>query len=313
MVKVAVAAPGEVAREVIDGLVASGKHEIILLARRVCDGQEIKGTTRLVANFQDKADLAQKLQGVHTVLSFVNAVSDPGDAQIALIDASVKAGVKRFAPSEWFLARNDHLPWLASKDIVRKHLEDINKENKVLEYTLFQVGMFMDYLAGPRQKTKHIGRNNFLIDHRGKRALVPGSGDHRLTYTAIEDVVNIVVKAIDYQGEWPKNGGINGVTATLGQGIEVSEKISGTKFSIEALNIDDLRAGELKSSFVPELDHPAIRDLDEATKAGFIKAAYTSLLMALVDGDAVVGDEWNRIFPHYKFLGFDEFISKSLS
>ena len=87
----------------------------------------------------------------------------------------------------------------------------------------------------------------------------------------------------------------------------------GTKFSIEALNIDDLRAGELKSSFVPELDHPAIRDLDEATKAGFIKAAYTSLLMALVDGDAVVGDEWNRIFPHYKFLGFDEFISKSLS
>ena len=124
-------------------------------------------------------------------------------------------------------ARNDHLPWLASKDIVRKHLEDINKENKVLEYTLFQVGMFMDYLAGPRQKTKHIGRNNFLIDHRGKRALVPGSGDHRLTYTAIEDVVNIVVKAIDYQGEWPKNGGINGVTATLGQGIEVSEKISG--------------------------------------------------------------------------------------
>lgn len=42
------------------------------------------------------------LKGVHTVLSFVDAMSDPDNmAQRTLIDASVRAGVKRFAPSEW--------------------------------------------------------------------------------------------------------------------------------------------------------------------------------------------------------------------
>jgi len=44
--------------------------------------------------------LKTALQGVHTVLSFV--LSDPENiAQKNLIAASVAAGVKRFAPSEW--------------------------------------------------------------------------------------------------------------------------------------------------------------------------------------------------------------------
>ncbi|KAK4160322.1 hypothetical protein QBC43DRAFT_114166 [Cladorrhinum sp. PSN259] len=315
MVKVAVAAPGEVAREIIDGLVASGKHEVVILARRDPNpGGEIPGTTWLKVDFQNKADIAQKLRGVHTVLSFVNAVSDPGSvAQIALVDAAVEAGVKRFAPSEWFVARHDRLNWLAGKDIVRKYLEDINKDKKVIEYSLFQVGMFMDYLAGPKQATKHIAKNNFLIDVDGGRALLPGDGAQLLTFTAIQDVVNIVVKAIDYEGEWPKIGGIRGVTASLRQGVEVSEKIAGKKFEIEVLDIQDLRAGVLKSSFTPKLDHPAIRELDEATKTAFISSAYTSLLVTVVEGHAVISDEWNRIFPDYKFLGFDEFISKTLA
>jgi hypothetical protein len=44
------------------------------------------------------------LQGVHTVLSFISTHLDQeGTANIQkrLIDASVQAGVKRFAPSEW--------------------------------------------------------------------------------------------------------------------------------------------------------------------------------------------------------------------
>ncbi|KAK4224129.1 hypothetical protein QBC38DRAFT_486209 [Podospora fimiseda] len=315
MVKVAIAAPGEVAREIIDGFVASGKHDILILARKdPGPGEHIQGTTRLTVNYEDKADLAKKLQGVHTVISFINAFGDFGSvAQLALIDASVEAGVKRFAPSEWFVAKHDRLTWLAGKDIVRKYLEDINKDKKVLEYTLFQVGLFMNYVAGPKQKTKHLSRNNFLFDVEHSRALVPGSPDHLITYTAIEDVVNIVVKAIDYEGEWPKIGGINGVTASLGQGIEVAEKITGKKFAIEVLDISDLKASLQNASFLPQIDHPAIRQLDEATKTGFIINAYTDLMGAIVEGHAVVSDEWNRIFPDYKFLGFEEFISKTLA
>jgi hypothetical protein len=49
-------------------------------------------------------ELVKILQGAHTVLSFIAPYLDQEEAintQKKLIDASVQAGVKRFAPSEW--------------------------------------------------------------------------------------------------------------------------------------------------------------------------------------------------------------------
>jgi hypothetical protein len=57
-----------------------------------------------VVDYDDTADLTRSLEGVDTVLSFIVAHLDPeGTAQKNLIDASVAAGVTRFAPSEWAL------------------------------------------------------------------------------------------------------------------------------------------------------------------------------------------------------------------
>lgn len=53
-------------------------------------------------NYDDKTGLVEVLRGIHTVLSFIQLVSDPENkSQKNLIDASIIAGVKRFAPSEW--------------------------------------------------------------------------------------------------------------------------------------------------------------------------------------------------------------------
>ena len=80
-----------------------GLHEAISLLR--IDSQDLPdlaatGIRAIKVNYSDKAELTAALQSVHTVLSFI--VADPEcTAQKALIDASVAAGVKRFAPSEW--------------------------------------------------------------------------------------------------------------------------------------------------------------------------------------------------------------------
>ena len=58
----------------------------------------------LKTDYSSVEDLTLTLGGTHTVLSFVSPHLDQTEAFIAqrnLIDASVKAGVKRFAPSEW--------------------------------------------------------------------------------------------------------------------------------------------------------------------------------------------------------------------
>lgn len=114
----------DVAQEIIDVLVAAKKHEIVLLYRKVSTlsahvliggfvaanwpaqnalaGLATKAVTCVKANYEDPKQLAQILQGVHTVLSFVINQDDPASTvQRNLIDAAVQAGVKRFAPSEW--------------------------------------------------------------------------------------------------------------------------------------------------------------------------------------------------------------------
>jgi uncharacterized protein YbjT (DUF2867 family) len=62
----------------------------------------IGGVTWVKANYGGPEQLAQILQGVHTLLSFISPNGDIGSiVQKNLIDAAVQAGVKRFAPSEW--------------------------------------------------------------------------------------------------------------------------------------------------------------------------------------------------------------------
>ncbi|KAK5023209.1 hypothetical protein LTS07_009431 [Exophiala sideris] len=122
MVKIAVAGgSGEVAREVIDVLATTNKHDITILSRNVrvsrtpcgippltyiqeSSAQDTNwhGVTWCHVNYDDKDGLVRALRGIDTVLSFIQLLHDPENkAQKNLIDAAVLAGVKRFAPSEW--------------------------------------------------------------------------------------------------------------------------------------------------------------------------------------------------------------------
>jgi len=66
-------------------------------------GDCMPGVAWRAINYNDKNDLVEVLRGIHTVLSFVNQlVADHNNnSQKNLIDASIAAGVKRFAPSEY--------------------------------------------------------------------------------------------------------------------------------------------------------------------------------------------------------------------
>lgn len=60
------------------------------------------GTNWQTVDYSDKKALVEALRGVHTLLSFVQPLSDPEQrSQKNLIDAAICADVKRFAPSEY--------------------------------------------------------------------------------------------------------------------------------------------------------------------------------------------------------------------
>ncbi|KAM0438463.1 hypothetical protein ACHAPT_001212 [Fusarium lateritium] len=138
MVKIAIAGgSSELAREIIDKLVATGKHEITALVRKdPSQFPPLAGVRWVQANYEDKAELVQLLKGIHTVLCFIAVHLDPDNqAQKTLIDASIEAGVKRYAPSEWsagvkLSSSLDAMPWYTGKIEISQYLENLNKDKK---------------------------------------------------------------------------------------------------------------------------------------------------------------------------------------
>ncbi|KAK4245877.1 hypothetical protein C7999DRAFT_42631 [Corynascus novoguineensis] len=310
MVKIAIVGPGQLACAIIDGLVATGKHEIVVLSRRAAPENVQKGTTWVKVDYTDKQSLVQALDGVHTVLSFVLVMTeDDAFAQKNLIDAAIEAGVKRIAPSEWAVANFKHLTWYNAKLAIRDYLREKNKEGKVIEYTFFQPGWFMNYLGGAHQTSKHFKTAVLLVNHDKGRIGIAGDPSSLVTYTAIHDIVNIVVKAIDYEGEWPEVGGINGHTLSVADEVAIGERVRGKKYQVEKISIDDAKAGKIDDSWLPDLDWPGLAHVPESQRLAFARIFLSGLLLNLAEGGATVSDEWNRIFPDYKFTKVDEFLT----
>lgn len=111
------------------------------------------------------------------------------------------------------------------------------KSSQVLEYTLFQPGLFMDYLAFPYKIAKHIDPLQSVFDYHDCRAIVvDGHEDAIMTLTTAADVATIVARAVDYEGEWPEIGGIKGNRVTFSQIIEIGEKIRGMLLKLPSLS-----------------------------------------------------------------------------
>ncbi|KAH8694620.1 hypothetical protein BGZ61DRAFT_352574 [Ilyonectria robusta] len=316
MVKIAIAgASSELAREVLDKLVATQKHEIIALVRKnSANFPTLPGVKWVETTYEDKSDLVQLFKGVNTVLCFITVHLDPeSKTQKRIIDAAVEAGVKRYAPSEWSAGVEmessvEVIPWYAGKVDINHYLGELNKNQKVLEYSRFQPGWFLNYLGHPHQVSKYITTVPLQFDLETLHAvLVEGSLDYQITYTSVADIANVVARAVEYTGEWPVVGGIRGHRVTVGELLEIGENIRGKPFVVDWLKMEDLQAGIVKTDRYARLDIPSIpKDHIEA----FSKMATAGILIAMSKGVWTVSDEWNKIFPDYEFEQVDTFLKK---
>lgn len=203
----------------------------------------------------------------------------------------------------------EHLSWYAYKAETRRYLKELNKDKKVLEYTLFQPGLFLNYLTGPYKSSKHVHVMESPFDFHKRRALVLDGGDeNRITLTTVQDLANVVARAIDFEGEWPVVSGIRGADMSIGQLIALGEKIRGAPFEIEKLKADELESGAWKSSWVPKLDHPSIPPEQVAM---FSRIIVAGILLAASAKAYSCSDEWNRLLPDYKFTQPEEFLSEA--
>lgn len=123
---------------------------------------------------------------------------------------------------------NTRFAGYAFKDEVHDYLKQVNAEKPVLEYCLFQPGLFMNYLGYPHKTAKHLFITCVFMDVENGHALQVEDGNYWVGNTTIQDLARVVARAIDYPGKWPETGGMVGSRIQMKELIKLAERIRGT-------------------------------------------------------------------------------------
>ncbi|GME23603.1 hypothetical protein BKCO1_1000043 [Neofusicoccum parvum] len=315
MVRVAVAGgSGNVASEVIDKILQRKKHEVTVLTQKPPPSPPVdqRGVRWLQVDYSDKYSLADILRGIDVVLCFFSGSNPYGVVrnQKNLIDASIQAGVKRFAPSEWACRDNRSIPHYAFKNEIREYLDEANSgriltgSNKRLEYTLFQPGLLTNYFGYPHSTSIHLSMTPWFVDFENRRAIIVGDGNYPLSLTTVQDLGEVVATALDHKGTWPIDGGCRGTQMTVAELIELGRKLRGS-MTVESVSMEDLRVGKLKTTWFPLLNHPGV---PEEYKEIVSRNVMISFVRSAAERSWSVSDEWNRLLPHYRFTAAEDYL-----
>ncbi|KAL6889089.1 hypothetical protein GGI43DRAFT_430807 [Trichoderma evansii] len=170
---------------VVEVFQKSGHFNITLLARASnFDAVEAQFPGLRIAqiDYYSPESLVKALENQDAVVSALN--HELHKPQIALIDASIKAGVKRFIPSEYgadaSIQEVRDVPYLRSKGIVQDYIIKSG-----LPYTFLYTGPFLEW-----------GLKRFFLNPDNADAHVWNGGDIRIGTTTLSDVGLAIVNTL---------------------------------------------------------------------------------------------------------------------
>jgi uncharacterized protein YbjT (DUF2867 family) len=151
-------------------------------------------------------------------------VDDEG--QINLIDAAVKAGVKKLIYISF--CEMGECPLQTAKRKVEKHLTDSG-----LNYTILQPTYFMEVWLSPV-----LG-----FDYPNAKATIYGEGNNKISWIAIKDVASFAVEALDNPAAVNKIIALGGPEALSPlDAVNIFETAKETKFALQFVPEEALKA-----------------------------------------------------------------------
>lgn len=203
-------------------------------------------------DYSSPSSLDAALKGSHTVISVILGKDETHVThQISLLEAAVRAGVKRFVPSDWAS------PPAGTRKVTMLNMakppvwEACERSN--IQWARFNVGMFMNYLGIGCSDDKEVeekacagvdregdmpdGSGAFLISLSSATAEIPmreDGGYPGMTFTEIDNVGEFVAAALELES-WETDMNIVGSNIRFDELLELCEEVRGKKFVVTPL------------------------------------------------------------------------------
>ncbi|KAI0834673.1 putative oxidoreductase CipA-like protein [Hypoxylon sp. FL0890] len=231
--KVAVAgATGNVGPTFISQLLQDG-FKVTVLARKGANHSYPSSVNVVEVDYDSPDTLVKALEGQDAVVSALGfAVLTK---QIPLIQAAVKAGVKRFLPSEYGGdAENEKTLQLPPFQAKKATSDFLKKEAAAghITYTLVSTGPFLDMAL----------RGGLFADLKGKSIRLWDGGDRPFSTTTLPSVAKAVSEVLKHPEETKnRNIFVHSATFTLKELLEKAKKATGAEgWKVETPSISEI-------------------------------------------------------------------------
>ena len=280
-------ATGALGQRVVHALLARGAT-VRALVRRTSDPArvgplEAAGATIVVLD--DGPSNARLLEGATCLVSTLAGLREQVvDAQSALLDAAVAAGVPRFIPSD-FSADFTRLSPGENRNLDLRREFHGRLDRAPIEATSILNGMFADVLATPHSP---------FIDFASRRVNYWGSPDQKLDFTTMDDTAAFTAAAA-LDGTTPKVLRIAGDQVSPREmAIAASQALDGTFTLFRLGTVDELGRKIVEA-------RQADPDAETNVYAPFQLMQYTHNMVSgrakleAVDNDRYPGATWTRV------------------
>ncbi|KXN91558.1 Pinoresinol reductase 1 [Leucoagaricus sp. SymC.cos] len=244
--KVALAgASSGVGRHIAESILKDGRHPLIILSRHEISHFAQQRVRVAIVSYDDHQSLTAALDGVHTVISAIGDHSKSGAAQLALVHAATAAKVTRFIPSGWSGTDGGQEDVIQLYRFKQPALAALQASG--MQWAHPENGIFLNYLATPTKGVGYLKPLKFWIDVENCNAVIPGDGNLKLSYTAVEDVADFVAKLIDVEEPLPNPLRIAGSIVTHNELVMMAEKVQGKPFTVTYKSEQDLKGSIVKN------------------------------------------------------------------
>lgn len=218
---------------IVEALLQGG-FDIQILTRKANSSTSPNNARVIEVDYSDSVQLDSVLKGQDAVVSALGATAM--EAQYHLIDAAVRAGIKRFIPSEFGSNLEDprakSYPAFRYKIMAQGQLQSAAKKNSDFSYTLIYNGPFLDW---------GISTFPFLINVKARSAEIFDTGNVAFSTTRTTTVGKAVAATLRNPEE-TKNRSlyIHDAVITQNQLLARAEEKSGSNFTVVRIDSDKL-------------------------------------------------------------------------